>query len=148
MHILGQTRLHEECMGLCWPNDWLYSPSANLDPYFHSTGNQQRVRHRWSSVPCWYISYRATMSGNFRLVHWFQFNCRVCVSVTVVWMPTRATQAVNGNIKLCMNCMCLNDMRFTQDRTERFCQYSSGLLHWHRGNHAIAPVPVKQPWRI
>ena len=26
--------------------------------------------------------------------------------------------------------------------------YSSGLLHWHWGNHMIAPVPVKQPWRI
>ena len=24
----------------------------------------------------------------------------------------------------------------------------SGLLHWHWGNHMIAPVPVKQPWRI
>ena len=23
-----------------------------------------------------------------------------------------------------------------------------GLLHWHWGNHMIAPVPVKQPWRI
>ena len=26
--------------------------------------------------------------------------------------------------------------------------YTSGLLHWHWGNHMIAPVPVKQPWRI
>ena len=26
--------------------------------------------------------------------------------------------------------------------------YSSGLLHWQRGNRMIAPVPVKQPWRI
>ena len=26
--------------------------------------------------------------------------------------------------------------------------YPSGLLHWHRGNHMIAPVPVKQSWRI
>ena len=26
--------------------------------------------------------------------------------------------------------------------------YSSGLLHWHWGNHMIAPVPVNQPWRI
>ena len=26
--------------------------------------------------------------------------------------------------------------------------YSSGLLHWHWGNHMIAPVPVKWPWRI
>ena len=25
--------------------------------------------------------------------------------------------------------------------------YPSGLLHWHWGNY-IAPVPVKQPWRI
>ena len=25
--------------------------------------------------------------------------------------------------------------------------YSSGLLHWHWGNHMIAPVPVKQPWK-
>ena len=24
----------------------------------------------------------------------------------------------------------------------------SGLLHWHWGNHMIAPVPVKQPWNI
>ena len=29
-----------------------------------------------------------------------------------------------------------------------FYSYPSGLLHWHRGNHRIAPVPVKQPWRI
>ena len=26
--------------------------------------------------------------------------------------------------------------------------YFSGLLHWHWGNHMIAPVPVNQPWRI
>ena len=26
--------------------------------------------------------------------------------------------------------------------------YTSGLIHWHWGNHTIAPVPVKQPWRI
>ena len=25
---------------------------------------------------------------------------------------------------------------------------ASGLLHWHWGNHMIAPVPVKWPWRI
>ena len=29
---------------------------------------------------------------------------------------------------------------------DQFCPYSSGLLHWHWGNHMIAPVPVKQPW--
>ena len=29
-----------------------------------------------------------------------------------------------------------------------FYPYSSGLLHWHWGNHTIAPVPVKQPWKI
>ena len=27
-------------------------------------------------------------------------------------------------------------------------RYSSGLLHWHWGNHMIVPVPVKQLWRI
>ena len=26
--------------------------------------------------------------------------------------------------------------------------YLSGLLHWHRGNLTIAPVPAKQPWWI
>ena len=26
--------------------------------------------------------------------------------------------------------------------------YSSGLLHWHWGNHMIAPMRVKWPWRI
>ena len=26
--------------------------------------------------------------------------------------------------------------------------YPSGLLHWHWGNHMVAPVPVKQPRRI
>ena len=26
-----------------------------------------------------------------------------------------------------------------------FPPFSSGLLHWHWGNHMIAPVPVKQP---
>ena len=26
--------------------------------------------------------------------------------------------------------------------------YFSGLLHWRWGNHMIAPVPVKQPWKI
>ena len=29
-----------------------------------------------------------------------------------------------------------------------FCPCLSGFLHWHWGNHMIAPVPVKQPWRI
>ena len=31
-----------------------------------------------------------------------------------------------------------------------FCisPYPSGLLHWHWGNHTVAPVQVKQPWRI
>ena len=27
-------------------------------------------------------------------------------------------------------------------------RYPSGLLHWHYGNPAIAPVPAKQPWWI
>ena len=31
---------------------------------------------------------------------------------------------------------------------DRFYEYSSGLLHWHWGNHMIAPVPVKLPCRI
>ena len=26
--------------------------------------------------------------------------------------------------------------------------YHSGLLHWHWGNHMIAPVPVKELWKI
>ena len=26
--------------------------------------------------------------------------------------------------------------------------FTSGLLHWYWGNHMIAPVPVKQPWKI
>ena len=30
----------------------------------------------------------------------------------------------------------------------QFYPYLSGLLHRHWGNHMIAPVPVKQPWRI
>ena len=29
-----------------------------------------------------------------------------------------------------------------------FYPYPSGLLHWHWGNHMIAPVPMKQSWRI
>ena len=29
-----------------------------------------------------------------------------------------------------------------------FYPYPSGLRHWHWGNCMIAPVPVKQPWRI
>ena len=29
-----------------------------------------------------------------------------------------------------------------------FYPYPSGLLHWHWGNHTIAPVSVKQPRRI
>ena len=29
-----------------------------------------------------------------------------------------------------------------------FFPYPSGLLHWHRGNLTIAPVPAKQPWWI
>ena len=30
---------------------------------------------------------------------------------------------------------------------QQFGPYSSMLLHWYWGNHMIAPVPVKQPWR-
>ena len=26
--------------------------------------------------------------------------------------------------------------------------HSSGLLHWHWGNHMIAPVPVKEAWKM
>ena len=29
-----------------------------------------------------------------------------------------------------------------------FYPYVSGLIHWHWGNHMIAPVPVKEPWQI
>ena len=32
--------------------------------------------------------------------------------------------------------------------TCQYHPYPSGLLHWHWGNHMIAPVPVKQTWRI
>ena len=30
----------------------------------------------------------------------------------------------------------------------RFYLYPSELLHWHWGDHRIAPMPVAQPWRI
>ena len=30
----------------------------------------------------------------------------------------------------------------------QFYRCYSGLLHWHWGNSMMAPVPVKQPWRI
>ena len=30
----------------------------------------------------------------------------------------------------------------------QFFIYPSGWLHWHWGNHMIAPMPVKPPWRI
>ena len=33
-------------------------------------------------------------------------------------------------------------------RYEPFCLYPSWLLHKHWDCHMIAPVPVKQPWRI
>ena len=29
-----------------------------------------------------------------------------------------------------------------------FYPCSSGLLHWHWGNHVIRPIPEKQPWKI
>ena len=32
--------------------------------------------------------------------------------------------------------------------TSWFYTYPSGLVHWHWGNHTIAPVPAKQPWRL
>ena len=32
--------------------------------------------------------------------------------------------------------------------TGKIFPYPSGLLHWHWGNHTIAPAPVKQPWGI
>ena len=32
--------------------------------------------------------------------------------------------------------------------TGQLYPYPSGLHHWYWGNHMIAPVPVKQPWRI
>ena len=31
--------------------------------------------------------------------------------------------------------------------TGRFYLYPSGLIRWHWGNHKIAPVSVKQPWK-
>ena len=34
----------------------------------------------------------------------------------------------------------------TVDFTHKW--YPSRLFHWHWGNHMIAPVPLKQPWRI
>ena len=30
----------------------------------------------------------------------------------------------------------------------KFHPYSSGLIHWHWGNHVIAPVPVKWLWKL
>ena len=32
--------------------------------------------------------------------------------------------------------------------TSQFYQYPSGLLHWHWGDRKIAPVPLKQPWKL
>ena len=32
--------------------------------------------------------------------------------------------------------------------TDWLYPYLSGSLHWHWGNHMIAPVPVKSPWKI
>ena len=43
-------------------------------------------------------------------------------------------------VELSLSCI---DHRVHNDFKWRIYPYPSGLLHWHWGNHMIAPVPVK-----
>ena len=58
---------------------------------------------------------------------------------TTVALTYREPQVIFPLFMLCCVLLWLGD---------RFYSYLSGLFHWHWGNHMIAPVPVKQPWRI
>ena len=52
-------------------------------------------------------------------------------------MGAAETSESNVNVWLCLDVI----------GTGWYYPYPSGLLHWHWGNHMIAPVPVEQAWR-
>ena len=37
---------------------------------------------------------------------------------------------------------------FAVDNCTSFTHIFQGLIHWHWGNHTIAPLPRNQPWRL
>ena len=49
---------------------------------------------------------------------------------------------------LVVHCFVVVTSSFSVNSYNTFTHTLQGYLHWHWGNHTIAPVPVKQPWRI
>ena len=60
----------------------------------------------------------------------------------------RVTTLALGQLYDCHRSILSIPFRVTYLSGLIFHPYPSGLLHGHWGNHMIAPVPVKQPWRI
>ena len=69
------------------------------------------------------------------------FCCGYIMSHTIYLpiFPRNASQALGQSY----DCSCTGDAILWS-----IYQYSPELLHWHWGNHMIAPVPVKQSWGI
>ena len=79
----------------------------------------------------------------------------IAVSSTSTWehqnhlMPTvRKNPTIHTSQEWCFGSLVVFCKLLLRLGNGCFHPYPSGFLHWHWGNHTIAPVPVKQPWRI
>ena len=102
--------------------------------YKKSCGNiltSMGIWHQKKNASCYNFYIRFDSRENVAYIS-PQFYARVCIANTSQYVCTR----------LMFWCVLL------RLGIPRFYPYPSGSLHWHWGNHVVAPAQVKQPWRI
>ena len=95
-------------------------------------------------------SFRALFETELQMYCWrFALWCLLYAqsSVTAMAKPWNWCNVVPVHTKNYTHSfmLCCGQLLFG---TGQFDLYPSGLLHWHWGNHMIALVPVKKPWRL
>ena len=75
----------------------------------------------------------------------------MCKRNLMTWNPMKAL-FINFSLYRTSQEKCTHSflelMCFVGGSNQPTYSYPPGLLYWHWGNHMIAPVPVKHPWRI
>ena len=134
-NIIDQVRLHFHALYY----RWLYILIASNQNKTASC--RSPYPNRWHSNPWWPRTIR-------RII------CNACIDATIVydlntlyvqWAKVPFLRHDSIDILRLRFMLCRVWLWFSNGR---FYPYSSYLLHWHWGNHTIAPVSEKKIWRI
>ena len=71
-----------------------------------------------------------------------------CGHIPSSWETYSKAHEIYAWFLLCCVLFCVVSTKFIHPHWKLFSPYPSGLLCWLWGNHMIAPMPVKQSWRI